>query len=92
MRYHNARYKYLLVIGMANSYLYLYTHLAREERLRFIREKYVYRAWAAQTCCDEAERLSEVEHAVNNGHLQNLLQAFAEGADLAAPLPCSVSN
>ncbi|XP_026319589.1 arfGAP with SH3 domain, ANK repeat and PH domain-containing protein isoform X2 [Hyposmocoma kahamanoa] len=60
-----------------------------EERLRFIREKYVYRAWAAQTCCDEAERLSEVEHAVNNGHLQNLLQAFAEGADLAAPLPCS---
>lgn len=65
---------------------------AREERLRFIREKYVYRAWAAQTCCDEAERLSEVEHAVNNGHLQNLLQAFAEGADLAASLPCSVSN
>ncbi|XP_026758920.2 arfGAP with SH3 domain, ANK repeat and PH domain-containing protein isoform X2 [Galleria mellonella] len=60
-----------------------------EERLRFIREKYVYRAWAAQTCCDEAERLSEVEHAVNNGHLQNLLQAYAEGADLAAPLPCS---
>ncbi|XP_028179585.1 arfGAP with SH3 domain, ANK repeat and PH domain-containing protein isoform X4 [Ostrinia furnacalis] len=60
-----------------------------EERLRFIREKYVYRAWAARTCCDAAERLSEVEHAVNNGHLQNLLQAYAEGADLAAPLPCS---
>ncbi|CAB3239786.1 unnamed protein product [Arctia plantaginis] len=60
-----------------------------EERLRFIREKYVYRAWAARTCCDAAERLSEVEHAVNNGHLQNLLQAYAEGADLAAPLPGS---
>ncbi|KAF9423283.1 hypothetical protein HW555_001352 [Spodoptera exigua] len=60
-----------------------------EERLRFIREKYVYRAFAAQTCCDAAERLSEVEHAVNNGHLQNLLQAYAEGADLAAPLPGS---
>ncbi|KAL0851384.1 hypothetical protein ABMA28_007200 [Loxostege sticticalis] len=60
-----------------------------EERLRFIREKYVYRAWAARTCCDAAERLSEVEHAVNNGHLPNLLQAYAEGADLAAPLPCS---
>ncbi|XP_072945680.1 arfGAP with SH3 domain, ANK repeat and PH domain-containing protein isoform X3 [Epargyreus clarus] len=60
-----------------------------EERLRFIREKYVYRAWAARTCRDEAERLSEVEHAVNNGHLQNLLQAYAEGADLAAALPCS---
>ncbi|CAH2050155.1 unnamed protein product, partial [Iphiclides podalirius] len=60
-----------------------------EERLRFIREKYVYRAWAARTCRDEAERLSEVEHAVNNAHLQNLLQAYAEGADLAAQLPCS---
>ncbi|XP_063395004.1 arfGAP with SH3 domain, ANK repeat and PH domain-containing protein [Cydia fagiglandana] len=60
-----------------------------EERLRFIREKYVYRAWAAQTCRDAAEKLSEVEHAVNNGHLQNLLQAYAEGADLAATLPCS---
>ncbi|KAH9631479.1 hypothetical protein HF086_004640 [Spodoptera exigua] len=46
-------------------------------------------AFAAQTCCDAAERLSEVEHAVNNGHLQNLLQAYAEGADLAAPLPGS---
>ncbi|KAJ8735405.1 hypothetical protein PYW07_007025 [Mythimna separata] len=60
-----------------------------EDRLRFIREKYVYRAFAAQTCCDAAERLSEVEHAVNNGHLQNLLQAYAEGADLAAELPGS---
>ncbi|KAG6447369.1 arfGAP with SH3 domain, ANK repeat and PH domain-containing protein [Manduca sexta] len=60
-----------------------------EERLRFIREKYVYRVWAARTCRDAAERLSEVEHAVNNAHLQNLLQAYAEGADLAATLPCS---
>ncbi|KAJ0182674.1 hypothetical protein K1T71_002043 [Dendrolimus kikuchii] len=62
-----------------------------EERLRFIRDKYVYRAFALRTCRDAAERLSEVEHAVNNGHLQNLLQAYAEGADLASPLPCSVS-
>ncbi|KAJ2947726.1 hypothetical protein O0L34_g9502 [Tuta absoluta] len=60
-----------------------------EERLRFIRDKYVYRAFAARTCMDDNERLSEVEHAVNNGHLQNLLQAYAEGADLTAPLPCS---
>ncbi|XP_069360432.1 arfGAP with SH3 domain, ANK repeat and PH domain-containing protein isoform X4 [Maniola hyperantus] len=60
-----------------------------EERLRFIREKYVYRAWAARTCRDAAERLSEVEHAVNNGHLQNLLQAYAEGADLGSVLPSS---
>ncbi|XP_032527803.1 arfGAP with SH3 domain, ANK repeat and PH domain-containing protein isoform X1 [Danaus plexippus] len=60
-----------------------------EERLRFIREKYVYRAWAGRTCRDETERLSEVEHAVNNGHLQNLLQAYAEGADLSSALPGS---
>ncbi|XP_014362975.2 arfGAP with SH3 domain, ANK repeat and PH domain-containing protein isoform X1 [Papilio machaon] len=60
-----------------------------EERLRFIREKYVYRVWALRTCRDAAERLSEVQHAVNNAQLHNLLQAYAEGADLAAPLPCS---
>ncbi|XP_026496579.1 arfGAP with SH3 domain, ANK repeat and PH domain-containing protein isoform X4 [Vanessa tameamea] len=60
-----------------------------EERLRFIREKYVYRTWAARTCRDAAERLSEVEHAVNNGHLQNLLQAYAEGADFGSALPSS---
>ncbi|XP_048489064.1 arfGAP with SH3 domain, ANK repeat and PH domain-containing protein isoform X3 [Plutella xylostella] len=60
-----------------------------EERLRFIREKYVYRAWVSRTCRDAGERLSEVEHAVNNAHLQNLLQATAEGADLCAPLPGS---
>ncbi|XP_050361274.1 arfGAP with SH3 domain, ANK repeat and PH domain-containing protein isoform X8 [Nymphalis io] len=60
-----------------------------EERLRFIREKYVYRTWAARTCRDAAERLSEVEHAVNNGHLQNLLQAYAEGADFGSSLPSS---
>ncbi|KAG7310873.1 hypothetical protein JYU34_003704 [Plutella xylostella] len=60
-----------------------------EERLRFIREKYVYRAWVSRTCRDATERLSEVEHAVNNAHLQNLLQATAEGADLCAPLPGS---
>ncbi|XP_045447609.1 arfGAP with SH3 domain, ANK repeat and PH domain-containing protein [Melitaea cinxia] len=60
-----------------------------DERLRFIREKYVYRTWAARTCRDAAEQLSEVEHAVNNGHLQNLLQAYAEGADLGSALPSS---
>lgn len=60
-----------------------------EERLRFIREKYMYRSFAAHTCRVDIERQSEVEHAVNNGHLQNLLQAYAEGADLSAPLPSS---
>ncbi|XP_050670964.1 arfGAP with SH3 domain, ANK repeat and PH domain-containing protein isoform X2 [Leptidea sinapis] len=60
-----------------------------DERLRFIREKYVVRSWVERTCRDEAERLSEVEHAVNNRHLHNLLQAYAEGADLAAALPSS---
>ncbi|CAG4979627.1 unnamed protein product [Parnassius apollo] len=60
-----------------------------EERLRFIREKYVFRAWAARTCRDAGERQAEVAHAVNNAQLHHLLQAYAEGADLAAPLPRS---
>jgi len=32
-----------------------------------------------------------LEHAVNNKNLLNLLQVFAEGVDLGAPLPTSVS-
>lgn len=45
-----------------------------------------------QTCSDERELLSDLEHAVNNNNLYHLLQVFAEGVDLAAPLPSSVST
>lgn len=63
----------------------------REERLQFIRCKYVERRWCLRTCADSAERIGEVEHAVNNGELLQLLQAYGEGADLQASMPSSVS-
>lgn len=42
------------------------------------------------TCADERDLLSDLEHAVNNRDLQQLLQVYAENVDLAAPLPTSV--
>lgn len=64
----------------------------REERYDFIRAKYVDKKFAMQTCSDEHDLLSDLEHAVNNKNLYHLLQVFAEGVDLGASLPTSVSN
>jgi len=44
------------------------------------------------TCADERDLLSDLEHAVNNRDLQQLLQVYAENVDLAAPLPTSVKR
>lgn len=63
----------------------------REERYEFIRAKYVEKKFASQTCADERDLLSDLEHAVNNKNLYHLLEVFAEGVDLSAPLPTSVS-
>lgn len=60
-----------------------------EERYDFIRAKYVDKKYALQTCADEHDLLSDLEHAVNNKNLYHLLQVFAEGVDLGAPLPTS---
>lgn len=64
----------------------------RDERYSFIRAKYLEKRFVLQTCADEHELLSDLEHAVNNNNLYHLLQVFAEGADLAATLPSSVSH
>ncbi|XP_063977749.1 arfGAP with SH3 domain, ANK repeat and PH domain-containing protein isoform X1 [Diachasmimorpha longicaudata] len=60
-----------------------------EERYEFIRAKYVDKRYVMNTCADERDLLSDLEHAVNNRDLQQLLQVFAENVDLAAPLPTS---
>ncbi|XP_024083772.1 arfGAP with SH3 domain, ANK repeat and PH domain-containing protein isoform X1 [Cimex lectularius] len=60
-----------------------------EERYEFIRAKYVDKKYALHSYADEHELLSDLEHAVNNKNLYNLLQVFAEGVDLSAPLPTS---
>lgn len=72
-------------------YLILYFFLVhREERYEYIRAKYVDKKFALQTCADERDLLSDLDHAVNNKNLYHLLQVFAEGVDLGAPLPTSV--
>lgn len=63
---------------------------SREERYEFIRAKYVEKRYVMNTCADERDLLSDLEHAVNNRDLQQLLQVYAENVDLAAPLPTSV--
>lgn len=79
---------FLLTVYKCNSN---YIYFNREERLQFIRCKYVEKRWCLRTCADAAERIGEVEHAVNNGELLQLLQAYGEGADLLATIPSSVS-
>ena len=64
----------------------------RDERYEFIRAKYVEKKFASHTCADERDLLSDLEHAVNNKNLYHLLEVFAEGVDLSAPLPSSVSS
>ncbi|KAJ1527456.1 hypothetical protein ONE63_007433 [Megalurothrips usitatus] len=60
-----------------------------EERYEYIRAKYVDKKFALQTCADERDLLSDLEHAVNNKNLYHLLQVFAEGVDLGSSLPTS---
>uniref|UniRef100_A0A1B6J1N0 ArfGAP with SH3 domain, ANK repeat and PH domain-containing protein n=1 Tax=Homalodisca liturata TaxID=320908 RepID=A0A1B6J1N0_9HEMI len=60
-----------------------------DERYSFIRAKYLEKRFVLRTCTDEHELLSDLEHAVNNNNLHHLLQVFAEGVDLSAPLPSS---
>ncbi|KAL1492937.1 hypothetical protein ABEB36_011100 [Hypothenemus hampei] len=60
-----------------------------EERLNFIRAKYVEKRFAMTTCSSEAEKLFELDEAVNRGDLGLLLQVFSENVDLGACLPSS---
>nr|CAH7733807.1 unnamed protein product [Callosobruchus chinensis] len=60
-----------------------------EERLNFIRAKYVEKRFAMKTCQSEREKMFELEEAVNRGDLQLLLQTFAENVDYSQPLPYS---
>lgn len=77
------------IFSFFNS-LSLFFVKCREERYDFIRAKYVDKRYVMNTCTDERDLLSDLEHAVNNRDLQQLLQVFAENVDLAAPLPTSV--
>lgn len=60
-----------------------------EERYDFIRAKYVAKRYVMRTCVDENDLRSDLEQAVINADLSQLLQVWAEGADLSSVLPSS---
>lgn len=60
-----------------------------EERYDFIRAKYVAKRYIMRTCADETDLRVDLEQAVINADLSQLLQVWAEGADFTATLPSS---
>jgi Arf-GAP with SH3 domain, ANK repeat and PH domain-containing protein len=60
-----------------------------EDRYDFIRAKYVAKRYIMRTCADECDLRSDLEQAVINADLSQLLQVWAEGADFTAPLSSS---
>lgn len=61
----------------------------REERYDFIRAKYVAKRYVMRTCADDNDLRCDLEQAVINADLSQLLQVWAEGADLTCSLPSS---
>lgn len=76
----------LVLSVLINSFFF------REERLNFIRVKYVEKRFALKSCESEREKMFELEQAVNRGDLQLLLHMFGENVDFSATLPSSVST
>jgi Arf-GAP with SH3 domain, ANK repeat and PH domain-containing protein len=60
-----------------------------EERYDFIRAKYVAKRYIMRTCADESDLRIDLEQAIINADLSQLLQVWAEGADFTSALPSS---
>ncbi|XP_058456104.1 arfGAP with SH3 domain, ANK repeat and PH domain-containing protein [Malaya genurostris] len=60
-----------------------------EERYDFIRAKYIAKRYVMRTCADDRDLRNDLEQAVINADLSQLLQVWAEGADLSCVLPSS---
>lgn len=60
-----------------------------EDRYDFIRAKYVAKRYVMRTCSNDLDLRNDLEQAILNGDLSQLLQAWAEGADLTSVLPSS---
>ncbi|XP_078584411.1 arf-GAP with SH3 domain, ANK repeat and PH domain-containing protein 2-like isoform X13 [Branchiostoma floridae x Branchiostoma japonicum] len=58
-----------------------------EERKEFIHEKYVQHKFPIKTCSDNEMMLQDLCQAVLSRDIFALLQVFAEGVDMTAPLP-----
>ena len=64
---------------------------SREERSEFIRAKYIEKKFAIRTCIDVRVLHSDVEQAIQNRDILQLLQAYVEGADFSVPFVDSVT-
>lgn len=60
-----------------------------EERYDFIRAKYVAKRYVMRTCADDRDLRNDLEQAIINSDLSQLLQVWAEGVDLTCVLPSS---
>ncbi|XP_023172645.2 arfGAP with SH3 domain, ANK repeat and PH domain-containing protein isoform X1 [Drosophila hydei] len=63
-----------------------------EERYDFIRAKYVAKRYVMRTCADDNDLRCDLEQAIVNADMSQLLQVWAEGADLTCCLPSSDSG
>lgn len=73
-------------LGKSNK---IHPDSSMEERYDFIRAKYVAKRYIMRTCADETDLRVDLEQAVVNADLSQLLQVWAEGADFTATLPSS---
>lgn len=60
-----------------------------EERYDFIRAKYVAKRYIMRTCSNDSDLRNDLEQSIVNADLSQLLQVWAEGADLTCVLPSS---
>lgn len=60
-----------------------------EERYDFIRAKYVAKRYVMRTCSNDLDLRNDLEQSIVNADISQLLQAWAEGADLTCVLPSS---
>lgn len=90
----------LIARGMGNSQLNdvmeatignikLDPNSSMEERYDFIRAKYVAKRYVMRTCSNDLDLRNDLEQSIVNADISQLLQAWAEGADLTSVLPSS---
>lgn len=60
-----------------------------EERYDFIRAKYVAKRYVMRTCSNDSDLRNDLEQSIQNADISQLLQVWAEGADLTCVLPSS---
>lgn len=64
--------------------------LCREDRYDYIKAKYVSKRYILHTTTNDEDLMVDIEQGVFNGDICQVLQAWAEGADLGQNLPGSV--